>query len=75
MQTNAHQQTAPVQFLRLPEVEKLTGIKRTHIYRLQQLGRFPKRVKLGARASAYIASEVQGWIAERIAESRGTVAK
>lgn len=61
------------QLLRLPEVEKLTGIKRTHIYRLQQLKRFPQRIKLGPRASAYVASEVHAWIEQRISESRGQV--
>ena len=60
----------PPQLLRLPEVQRLTGIKRTHIYRLQQLGQFPKRVKLGPRASAYVASEVTAWIESRISESR-----
>lgn len=71
MQTNQQQKTdAPPQFIRLPEVVRLTGIKRTHIYRLQQLGKFPKRIKLSARASVYVASEISDWIAARIAEAR-----
>lgn len=63
-------QTNTPQFIRLPEVERLTGIKRTHIYRLQQLGQFPQRVKLSPRAAVYVASEVADWIATRIAEAR-----
>jgi prophage regulatory protein len=60
----------PPQLLRLPEVERLTGFRRTHIYRMQQQGRFPKRVKLGRRASAWVSTEVHSWIAARIAEAR-----
>lgn len=77
MQTKTQQQhqqdqaQPPPQLIRLPEVEKLTGIKRTQIYRLQQAGSFPRRIKLGARCSAYVASEVHAWIAARIADSRG----
>ena len=62
--------TGPLQFLRLPEVEKLTGLKRSQIYLLQSRGTFPARIKLGPRAAAYLAHEVNGWIAARVAESR-----
>ena len=64
------QQQQPPQLLRLPEVKKRTGLGRTQIYRLQKQGKFPKLVKLGARASAWVSTEVHAWIADRIAESR-----
>jgi len=32
--------------------------------------RFPKPVRLGSRSVAWVAAEVDGWIAARIAESR-----
>jgi prophage regulatory protein len=38
------------------------------IYRLMGLGRFPKRVKISERASRRIESEVEAFMAERIAE-------
>jgi prophage regulatory protein len=66
---------APLQFLRLPEVEKLTGLKRSQIYLLQSRGTFPKCIKLGKRASAWIAGEVNGWLLERIAASRPDAGK
>ena len=47
--------TVPV-LLRLPDVERMTGIKRSMIYRLEGEGRFPKRVKIGEHASAWVAS-------------------
>ncbi|MFO1496518.1 MAG: AlpA family transcriptional regulator [Lysobacterales bacterium] len=56
--------------LRLPQVEELTGFKRSQLYRLQAAGKFPKRVKISQRSSAWVASEVDAWIRARIAESR-----
>lgn len=35
---------------RLPEVQHLSGMSRSSIYRLESLGQFPKRVKLSQRA-------------------------
>ena len=54
--------------LRLPEVESATGKKRSAIYAEIQAGTFPRPVKIGTRASAWVAAEVQSWIASRIAE-------
>ena len=56
--------------IRLPKVEAATGYKRSTIYRLVKEHKFPPPVSLGARASAWIESEVQDWIAKRIEESR-----
>ena len=56
--------------LRLPEVEKITGLKRATIYRHASEGRFPKQIKLTNSSSAWIASEVEEWVQSRIAESR-----
>lgn len=67
-----------VQLWRLPKVEAETGLKRSAIYRLIQLGKFPPPVKLTDRASAWVSTEVQAWIVDRITQSRsadrGTVA-
>jgi prophage regulatory protein len=52
--------------IRLPEVEKLTGLRRAHIYGLARRGLFPRPVKIGARASAWRESLVRDWINERI---------
>jgi prophage regulatory protein len=56
--------------LRLPMVESLTGYKRAHLYNLVRNGKFPRPLKIGLRASAWQASEVQAWIAERIREAK-----
>ena len=54
--------------LRLPEVKKVTGLSRSGIYQLISLNQFPKQIKLGARSSGWIESEVLEWIDEKIAE-------
>lgn len=54
--------------LRLPEVITKTGRSRSTIYSDIEAGRFPKPVKLGARAIGFVADEVDAWIAARIAE-------
>ena len=48
--------------LRRREVQTQTGLSRSHLYLLIQQGRFPKPVKLGARAVGWRQSEVQNWI-------------
>jgi prophage regulatory protein len=53
--------------IRLPEVEKRTGLKRAHLYQLARRGEFPKPLKIGARASAWQASAVDAWVSARIA--------
>ena len=60
-----------VRFLRLPEVLARTGLSRSTIYVRLEQGRFPRPISLGGRAVGWIESEVQEWIRQRIAESRG----
>ncbi len=57
-------------FLRLPQVEARTGLRRSEIYRRAQSGCFPRPVKIGVAASAWVSTEIDAWIAERIRESR-----
>jgi prophage regulatory protein len=57
--------------IRLPAVKEKTGWKRSSIYRMVELGRFPKPISLGARAVGWVEDEVDQWIASRIAASRG----
>lgn len=61
----------PVEFIRLPEVISLVGLKTTTIYKMANEGVFPKQVKLGGRAVAWIKSEVLQWNLEQAAAARG----
>ncbi|MEQ1968524.1 AlpA family transcriptional regulator [Xenorhabdus nematophila] len=56
--------------IRLPEVQRRTGYSKAWIYKLISAGEFPKQVKLGSRSIAFIESEIDNWIAQRIAVSR-----
>ncbi len=51
--------------IRLPEVERLTGLSRSTIYRLRKLGKFPEQVRIGARAVAWWLSEILAYIRSR----------
>lgn len=62
--------SVPLRFLRLPAVCAQTGLSRSQIYRLEALGKFPRRVKLGDLASAWVEAEVVQWCTDRIAASR-----
>jgi prophage regulatory protein len=59
-----------IEFIRLPEVKRLTGLSTATIYRMAKAGEFPRQVKLGAQAVAWVKSEVLAWNKERIASSR-----
>ena len=52
--------------LRLPHVKEAIGYSRSEIYRLIALGTFPRPVRIGDRAVAWDADEVQAWIRSRI---------
>lgn len=54
--------------LRRPEVENLTGLSRASIYEKMAEGYFPRPVKTGARAVAWVESEIADWQRQRIAE-------
>lgn len=56
--------------IRLSEVLKRTGYSKAWVYALMSRGQFPQSVKIGARAIAFIESEIDDWIDQRIAESR-----
>ncbi|MCX8957954.1 AlpA family transcriptional regulator [Erwinia psidii] len=57
--------------LRLSEVMKRTGFRKSWIYLLISQGNFPPAVKIGSRSVAWLESEVNDWIAERISKREG----
>lgn len=56
--------------IRLPEVESLTGLKKSSIYGLMQRGEFPRCVAVTQRAVAWPESACLQWIQDRIQASR-----
>lgn len=57
--------------LRMPEVSARTGLKRSAIYAAIRAKLFPAPVRISSCAVAWVESEVNRWIAERIAARRG----
>lgn len=57
-------------FLRLPEVKAVTGLSKSSLYALIRERSFPAPVRLGARAVAWVKSEVKQWAVERVNASR-----
>lgn len=51
-------------------ITKLTGLTDKWFYKLIKDGLFPKPIKLG-RSSRWRQSEVEDWLMQRIADSRG----
>jgi len=54
------------QLIKLLDVKEKTSLSRSHIYALAQKGEFPNPIKLSARSSAWLATEVQDWIDSKI---------
>ncbi|EHK68636.1 prophage CP4-57 regulatory protein [Pseudomonas psychrotolerans L19] len=61
-------------FIRRHQVEAMTSLSRSEIYRRIAAGTFPAQVKIGAAHAVWIESEVAAWVDARIAESRGEAA-
>lgn len=70
-QTAAKQAAHHKRILRIKEVIARTGLSRGGIYARMAGDEFPKSISLGNRAVGWVESEIQQWIDDRIAESRG----
>lgn len=56
--------------IRFAEVQKRTGYSKAWLYRLMSEQRFPAAIKIGSRTIAFIESEVDEWINQRIESPR-----
>jgi prophage regulatory protein len=56
--------------LRRREVEARTGLSRSTIHQLIREGRFPASIPLAGRTRCWLESDINRWIAERIAAAR-----
>lgn len=63
-----------IRFIKRQEVEAITGISCTEIYRRIAIDSFPKQVTLGPKCVVWVESEVLAWCEARIAESREVAA-
>ncbi len=63
--------TESIRFIRASEIAARLGVARPTIYGWVEAGRFPPPIHLGPRVTAWIRSEFDAWIHNRIAETRG----
>ncbi|OCX19593.1 helix-turn-helix transcriptional regulator [Pseudomonas graminis] len=59
-----------IEFIRLPEVKRLTGLSTATIYRMVTAGVFPRQVKIGAQAVGWVKEEVLVWSQAKVQASR-----
>lgn len=60
----------PSYLIRRPEINEITGLSVSTIYRLEKSGGFPKRRQISNKSVAWVLSEIEEWI-----KSRAPVAK
>ena len=51
--------------LRRRQVEEITGLSRSSIYRLMQTGEFPRSIRVGPAAVRWKASDIAVWLESR----------
>ncbi|QIC60174.1 AlpA family transcriptional regulator [Acinetobacter schindleri] len=52
------------------EVEKLTSLSCSSIYLLMSENKFPRPIQIGSQRVAWVLSEINAWIDDRIANAR-----
>jgi len=57
--------------LRLPDVLERSALSRSALYRLVNEGAFPRPLKLTQRSVAWVESEVEAWIDEKMKRRLG----
>ena len=59
------QEDGHLRLMRLPEVERLSGLSRSTIYKMISEGTFPRQVRINERAVGWRESELKVWVASR----------
>ncbi|MBG9996815.1 AlpA family transcriptional regulator [Pseudoalteromonas sp. NZS127_1] len=57
-----------MRLIKLKEVIEKTSLGRSTVYEFMTKGTFPKQVSLGAKSVAWLESEVDDWIMDRLGE-------
>jgi prophage regulatory protein len=55
-----------MKLIKLKQVMECTGLARSTVYKFMAEGQFPKPVKLGVRMVAWVETEIQEWVREKI---------
>ena len=60
--------------IRRKEVQDKTGLGASSIYAMMAKGDFPKPLQLSERRVAWIESDIDSWVADRIANHKANIA-
>ncbi len=60
---------APARLIREPIVLDRIGLSSTSRWRLERAGKFPRGIKISPGARAWLESDVDAWIAARVADA------
>ena len=74
MTTSKNQQNENQRLIRRKEVQAKTGLGASSIYAMMKSGEFPQCLNLSERRVAWIESDIDKWIAVRVANHRATSA-
>lgn len=74
MTASKNKQTENQRLIRRKEVQTKTGLCASSIYALMKKGDFPQSLQISIRCVAWIESEVDQWISDRIASHKATIA-
>ena len=69
LETQQRLQHMQARLLKLEQVKELTALSRPSIYRLMAAGKFPRLLKVTARASRWREDQIREWIEQRTAAS------
>jgi prophage regulatory protein len=62
-----HLMTLPPRILTRRHLRELIPYTPQHIQRLEKAGKFPKRIQLGPNRVGWLATEIDAWVAARVA--------
>ena len=74
MTTSENNQTVAQRLIRRKEVQDKTGLGTSSIYAMMKQGKFPKAINISERRVAWIESDIDSWIAERITSHNASIA-
>ena len=64
-----HDQTdTPAVLLTIRQVQQKCGFSAASIYRCMKEGSFPRQIRIGTGASRWLESDIEAYIAQRVAE-------
>lgn len=72
MNTSKNQKIENNRLIRRKEVQEKTGLGASSIYAMMKTGDFPQCLNLSERRVAWIESDIDAWIAERVTNHRAT---